>query len=227
MAQLFYGETLADLYSYSRNFSSKVSVSPGDFFVPAQLSTDLVAATAAFSSAYETALEPDTRTKVSIQVRDAAMRSLLTQLRYLIKMIGGNPQISDIQRTELGIKIRRRPVRRTVPTLSPDIDILARGGTMVRIRLHSGAALHRGRPVDTDGAVLFTHVGAEPPAMITAWVTRGFTGKAINEIEFDAALPAGTKVWFTAFYYNSAGSGPGAEPVSTVLAGGSTMRLAA
>ena len=228
MAQLFYGKTLGDLFNFSNNFSAVVSISPADFFISAQASTDLVAANAAFGSAYTATLDPSTRTKVSIQVRNAAALTLVNMLRFLVSSIGNNPQITDVQRTELNIPIRKRPVRRPAPTISPDIDIVERGGTMVRIRLHSASLTpRRAKPDGVAGAAIFTFVGATPPQILTEWVAWGVTGKTMNDIEFDPALPAGTKVWFTAFYYNSAGSGPGAEPVSTVLAGGSTMRLAA
>ena len=82
-------------------------------------------------------------------------------------------------------------------------------------------------PNDAAGISGFSFVGAEPPDAISSWVFQGNSTRQITTVTFDADLPAGTVVWFTAFYFNAKGqSGPGCSPVSAILAGGG-MSMAA
>jgi len=106
--------------------------------------------------------------------------------------------------------------------------VLHRMGTTVTIRLHDGSGDRKGKPVNVQGARIYTHVGATPPADISDWKFEGTTTRAIEvPIEFPTDTAPGAVVWFTAGWFNPRGEmGPGCTPVSTNIAGGA-MPMAA
>ena len=65
-------------------------------------------------------------------------------------------------------------------------------------------------------ATLYTFVGQTPPASLDDWRVAFTKSKATFKYTFDASIPAGTKVWFTAHWNTRTGKpGPAAAPVWT------------
>ncbi len=94
----------------------------------------------------------------------------------------------------------------------------------MKIRVHNSASAGRARPEGVDGASVWTYVGATPPADTSAWMFQTNTSKMTLDITFDAAVPNGATVWFTAFWIGSRlESGPASNPVSANIPGGLTM----
>ena len=66
---------------------------------------------------------------------------------------------------------------------------------------------------------MFSSVGPAPlPAGDAGWRWEGQTGRNKASVEFPASVPAASKVWFCALYYNAKGeNGPACSPVSCYL----------
>ena len=78
------------------------------------------------------------------------------------------------------------------------------------------------------GATVFSHVGETAPTTENDWTYEGNTSKTTLTVQFPQALPPGTKVWFTAVWYNrKAETGPPAAAVTCNLPGGAAMAKAA
>ena len=75
---------------------------------------------------------------------------------------------------------------------------------------------------------MFSYVGPVAPTDVNGWKYEGSTGRVTKiDVSFDSSLPAGTKVWICAFWFNGRKqSGPVCAPVSTNLPGGSVSMAA-
>ena len=89
------------------------------------------------------------------------------------------------------------------------------------IRLRDANGARRGKAALTSGALVFSFVGNEPPSDLGRWKFEQSTGRVTKiDVAFDHALPGGTKVWFTAFWFNGRKqNGPPSAPVGTNLPG--------
>ena len=157
--------------------------------------------------------------------RTTAKKDLVAYTRLIVRSIQGTLTVTDQQRHDLGITVRKTegtPI--PVPSEIPVVEVIARFGNVVKVALHDGTGVRRKRPALVQGAGVYTFVGAAAPTDPTLFVFQGMMTKSVVDIAFADELPAGTKIWITAFYYNAKGQqGFGAVPVSTVLAGGGVL----
>lgn len=168
------------------------------------------------------ATDPGTRGKKTIYEKDEARKAATALVRRLVRRVQVAPAVTNDQRLELGINIPKPRTRRERPTAKPKLDLVDRERTAVIVRVHDGTGTKRGKPADVTDILVFSFVGAVAPTDPAEWTTVGVTGKPLVPVDFSPMLPAGTKVWVTASYRNPAGTGPGADPLGTVLAGGGT-----
>ena len=178
----------------------------------------------ALQSAYSDAVNPSTRTPVSIEAKTLALNAMRANAILLAKIIYATATVNDSQLVALGLLPRssRSPV--PAPSVAPDIDVVSVGGNTVRIRLHQAGSTRRGKPVGVDGASVFSFVGSTPPDEMSEWKFEGVTAKTVVNIVFGPATVPGAKVWFTAFWFNERKqSGPAATPVGTNIPGGGAM----
>jgi hypothetical protein len=129
-------------------------------------------------------------------------------------------------RSDLGLTVKDvEPTPIPPPAFAPSIIIESTTGNVVRIRMMDPAnPTRRGKPDGVDGIAVFSFVGAAAPAEEGDWKFEGNTTRTTSDVMFPAATPAGSKVWFTAFYFNARKqSGPAATPAGTNIPGGSAM----
>lgn len=103
------------LASGSANFSAKISASPLEFGLSAQMASDYAALDAAFQNVYRTSLAPDTRTKLTVSLKNDARTPLRKMAAELGKIVMANPTVSDAQRIDLGIAVRATRSPRPAP----------------------------------------------------------------------------------------------------------------
>lgn len=223
-ARLF-PSTDAGLLAWSLNFSTKISATPLVYGLSAALATGYATLHTAFATNLA-ACDPNERSKSLVAAKNDARTNLKTQARLLAKLVEGTATVTDAQKIELGLNVRKQPSPIPVPDAPPMVEVTDRIGTTVYIRLHDGSG-RRAKPTGVAGARVYTYIGAAPPATVSEWFEEGQTTRGDVELDFDPETPAGTKVWITAAWYNPRGQlGPGCTPISTVIAGGA-MELAA
>jgi hypothetical protein len=190
---------------------------------PAQ-ATAYAAVNSAFQAALTAATTPATRTRITIEQKNVARANLKSMAADLAKIIDGTSTVTDAQRIELGLSVRKTPAPIPAPATSPDIDIVATTGRTVKIRLHDSTVIGRGRPEGVEGAAVFSYVGATPPADTADWKFEMNTSKMVEDVIFAPEVPNGALVWLTAFWIGTRmESGPACTPVSTNIPGGMTM----
>ena len=184
----------------------------------------------AFQAAYERTIEPSTKTAVATAEKNAVRDALRVEARRVISIIDGQANVTEAQRVALGLSARRadpKPAER--PKWAPLIELVSAMGNGVTIRLLDARDTNRrGKPESVMGATVFSHVGESAPTTENDWTYEGNTSKTTLTVQFPQTLPPGTKVWFTAIWYNRrAETGPPAAPVTCNLPGGAAMAKAA
>jgi len=188
------------LVDWSRNFGQIISADPhtlGLSEVDAQtyqsLHQQLAAAVLACA--------PQIRTMGLTAHKNAVRAELKALARRLVKLINGQADVSDQQRIELGLSVRSRPKRATVPDEAPILKIRAVQGNRATVSLSSET--HRAKPPGVIGATLFRFVGDQPPASMDAWQFAGNFGRSTITCIFPTSVPGGALVWLRACWLNS------------------------
>jgi hypothetical protein len=72
----------------------------------------------------------------------------------------------------------------------------------VKLRIHGGKSLGRGKPPGVKGSSILSYVGENAPDEMSQWKFEGNTTRSTLDVEFPPTVPAGAKVWLTAFWFN-------------------------
>jgi hypothetical protein len=179
---------------------------------------------------YTTALAacaPEVRNKAATATKNAARDALKLVAEQTASLVNGTASVTDAMKVEAGIPPRAAPTRNPVPGFAPMLGVKSVRGWTVKIELIDAATGKRARPPFTSGASVFSHVGETAPVDVNQWTFEGNCGRTTVDVVFDSSLPAGTKVWLCAFWFNGRKqSGPACAPVSTNLQAGSVSMAA-
>jgi hypothetical protein len=209
------------------NFTDLVTLDFAVYGITEEQSLALSAAFTAYDTDLTKALNPATRGVASIFAKDQSKTAFVELARELARIIQARPTITDQQKLDLGLTVRKQRSPIEPPTEAPTLDVISVSGRTVKARLHA-VTVHRGKPAGVAGANIYAFVGANPPAELDQWEFKFNTTRTVAEVEFDTAVAAGSQVWLTACWYNPrAQTGPSAAPVGANLPGGGVMRLAA
>jgi hypothetical protein len=214
----------ADQVNWASNFSLVISnPSSGNLGLsPAQI-TEFSRIAADLSASWNTNLNPATRTKVTVAEKRTLLRSMKAFARNLVGIIQSTPTVTDAQKQELRITIRKTtPSKPVPPTQKPEIKKRTVDGRNVTIEILN-ADNRRGRPAKTFAVSIWGYFGENPEAPGANWVPLTTTGKNIITLPFGPSA-TGDKVWLTAFYLNGAKeAGPASDPMPFILPAGGTL----
>ncbi len=214
----------ADLIQWSRHFDELITADPLIYGLDAVQAAAYAALHTAFTTAYQTAADNNTRTPSAIQAKNDAKAALIAEARSLVGIIQSFPGTTNELRSDLGITVPDdEPTPVPVPGTAPGIAVDLVVGRTVTLRLSDrGNPESRGKPDGVDGATVFAYFGPTPPAPsdTDAWTFKGNTGRTTTEIAFPPEIESGATAWFTAFWFNTRKqSGPAAMPISTQIPG--------
>lgn len=214
----YIGKTDAAVLAFCQNFGSIVSLTPVSFAMTVQECQDYQAMVSDFQAKLQAATEPTTRGHFTIFEKNRVKKELVALTRKYAMQINRLTTVTDTQRTQLGLTIpnsERHPL--PAPSTSPLIQFLKVNGYQVTLRLRdSERPDSKARPHGTIGACILSYVGDAPPVNVQDWKLEGNATRPSDvTVTFGESVAAGSKVWFTAFWYNTRGSGPAATPVWT------------
>jgi hypothetical protein len=215
----------ADLLAFALHYSGLITATPTAYGLTALIATTLSGKVSTYQTAYTAAVGPNTRGPAAVLAKVEARKDLVEYIRTTAKQIQGTMTVTNAQRQALGLTVASHPSPIPPPAFKPSIDIVSVSGNTVRIRIHEdGQPTGRGRPPGVDGISLWSAVGASAPTSESDWTNEGITTKTVIDVNFPATVTPGSKVWFTAFYFNPRKqNGPAADPVGTNIAGGGAM----
>ena len=221
MATPYYILSDTKLSAWANAFATQIVNSPSAFFITSQQATNCTAVVEAFTDALSVWLDNTTRTPVARQAKDAARAAMLTVIKNLVATITSNPQVTDVQRQQLGLPIpqSRQPV--PVPTARPIAEVTGMVGFTASIAIHDTTS-KRGKADGAVAAWVYSYVGgATYPSDPSLWDFQGSTSTATFDITFPNTLAGGTQVWICCAWINAKQeAGPISVPVTTNLQGG-------
>lgn len=215
------------LLAWSVNFRDLITANPTAYNLVAGDAT----AYAVVHTSYATALaacDPAQRNKTATAAKNAARTVLKNAATLLANKVYAGASVTDAQKIELGIPPRATPTVNPTPDTAPVLQVISSSAWTVRMRLRDANGDGRGKPPGVIGASVFSYVGANPPTDISQYKFEGNTGRVNKiDVQFSDALPAGTRVWLTAFWFNGRkASGPMCAAIGTNLPGGSVSMAA-
>jgi hypothetical protein len=224
----YFPSTDAALMGWARNLSTRVSASGGSLGISTERAEEFAQTFQAFEQAMA-GVEPGCRSKASVARKNACRQSLKDQARLIAATINGQPGLSDQQRLDLGLTVRAKWSRRSGPADAPSVEVLSVNGHAVRVRLHSAISYEkRARPIDADGASIFTHVGENEPVTTEELKFETNISRTTAEIVLPQSVAPGTKVWIVARWFGARKQpGPMSRAVSAFIQFGGSMRMAA
>ena len=197
-----------DLLNWSINFDAKITATPETFGLTAAQATAYNVLHSAYASAYAAANNPNTNSKTTIGNKNNAREALLYNSGgawQLVNIVQAFPGTTNDMRNELGLRIRdAEPTPVPAPPTAPDLSIVSTVGRTLTVRLRDQENPdRRGKPDGADGATVLYFVGDDtPPNDPAVWTFAANTSRTLFDVEIPVAVPAGSKVWLAAFWFN-------------------------
>lgn len=126
MATPYIPTTDSGVSSWLLNFSTLISADPTSYGLVAGDATAIAAQNTAYQAAYALAIDPSTRTPSTVANKDAVKAAALAVVRPYAMQINANASVTDEQRAELGLTIRKVvPTPIPQPTAIPGLALIA------------------------------------------------------------------------------------------------------
>ena len=97
------------LASFATNISTRLTATPTAFGCTSGMATQLSGLLATFVTKLAAAQNPETKGRSTIFAKNTAKTALVAYLRLVIRQIQGTGTVSDQQRLDLGINVRKTP----------------------------------------------------------------------------------------------------------------------
>jgi hypothetical protein len=219
MRTSFFPSKDGGLLRWSENFSQKLSADAGAYGISNEQAAQYAGLHLAFKAAMA-ASAPTIRSKTTTAQKNSAREALKAQARLLVSIIRGQ-NVTDAQKTALGLTVRRAPQRIPAPSDPPFIAVQSVTGLIVRLELRRFDASGRSKPPGVHSALIYTFLGNDPPVDAADWTLTATTTRTRIALPFPGEVAPGTKVWFSGCWLNPrAQRGPMSAPVPTHIQGG-------
>lgn len=126
MSTSYIPSTDAGLAAWSANFEAIVAVDYAALGLTGGQASAVTAADTAYQAAYTLAVDPGTRTPVTVAAKDSAKFALLGTVRPVAIQVRNNPAVSDATKVSLGLTVPALvPTPIPAPTTVPTLAVLA------------------------------------------------------------------------------------------------------
>jgi hypothetical protein len=227
MTRGFLPNTDGALLRFVLHFSEKVSAGPGVYGLTSLQATQFAASCQAYADRFRVNSNLNARSRITVQEKNAAKQTLKEEARRLVSIVRGQPQLSDAQLTELGLDVRKRtqtPI--AAPTSAPTLRVRIEDGGRVLLQVNDSQVSGRRKPADVHGATFFMYVGEDAPGGPEAFRFLRSAGKTTIRTQLPDDLAPGTRVYFTAIWFNAKGDhGPATTPISIQVPFSSVPRV--
>jgi hypothetical protein len=228
MSHNFYVGPGASVVAGSANFAALIATGFASYGLTTGQATAFGTLNTALQSAYSAAIEPTTRTRVTIAAKTLALRNMRVNAVLLAKIVYATPTVTDGQLVALGLLPRSSRTPIGPPTTAPIVEVGVVSGRLVNLRLHSSDSERRGIEAGAKGVNLYSYVGATPPADPRDYHFEGMATRTITQILFPDSVAGGATVWLSARWVSARGAtGPASTPVNFTMQGGAVLPEAA
>ena len=228
MPRDFYPRAERDIVKWTNNFSSRLITDPQRYTVTEGQASAYAERQATFAAAHRAArVRGRAKSDTGVTVTKEMARVILeAETRKLVTQIRASKGVSVDDKLKLGIRMLNGPKHRIKrPDTAPGIEVLDVDGRTAHVRLIDlENAIIGAKPKGVAGAVILSHVGAQPPTDPADWRFERNTTKCRFDFTFRGEIPAGETVWLTAYWYNPRREiGPACEAVCTNVRSGVVM----
>ena len=156
----------SELRSWADSFISQCDANKAAWGIPADAVTASRALCTAYTTALDTALAPDTRSKAATTAKNEAKKALRLDLTvFIAKYIDNNAAITPPIRDMLGLPVKdttHSPI--PAPTSYPEFFVKVKDIRAMEVHFKVMGSAHRGKPYGYNGAVIYYDVLDTPPA---------------------------------------------------------------
>lgn len=216
-----------DLRQWSIAFSSRISESPEAYALTAEQAATYAALNAQFAEFVQLTNTKAGNSTANVVRKNVARKALVAEARKLARIIRASPAVTSAQRAALGLSVRDPgeegdTARLPIPAAPPKLWIGPAEAHRVKIRVRDKEhRTKRGRPPGVLGVMIFTYIGALPPADAEAWRFHDQSTRTTMTLSFPGTVASGSTVWIKARWINPRlQPGPFCEPRYTNLPGG-------
>jgi hypothetical protein len=223
MSRNFYdAPRLNEIVEGATNFALITSDQYAQLGLTQPQATGFGALASSLETKYQASERPETRTPVSIEARNVALKLMKQNAVFLAKIITANPAVNNDQLLALGLMPRRSRGTTPAMTVRPGVAMESVIGRTVTIKVFDAAnPMKRGKLKGAAAAWVYSFIGAEYPADPSLWEFQGSTSTSKFEMTFDSSVPGGTQLWIAAAWVNARQDvGPVSMPITTYLQGG-------
>ncbi len=175
--------------AWADNFATLLTADPTAYGEDAASALVVQTAYDSFAAAYQLAIDPSTRTPTTIADKDAERVNLDATVRPAAQRINARTSVTNLQRTALGITVRkatRTPV--PPPATAPAITLRSQIPGVAAIQIRDEATpTSKAKPLGVIGVDLHVFVGDTPPVALEDYPLAKTTGKTPNTLEFTGA----------------------------------------
>jgi len=147
--------------AWSANFSTLLTASPTTYGLLAGDAVAVAAAQATWLAAYNTAVNPPTRTSGTIAAKDAARAALEAMVRPLAVRIILNPAVTNLARTNIGVTVPSVvPSPIPAPVTNPTLILVSAAPLVTNLQFRDASApLVKAKPFGVVSLDLFGQYG--------------------------------------------------------------------
>lgn len=212
----------ADLANWADNFSTLLTAAPTTYGLVTGDATAVATVVNAFLAAYSTAINPSTKTPVTVAAKDVAKIDMLTTVRPYAINISLNPGVLVDDKIAIGVNPRTStPTPIAAPTTSPVVTLVSAQPYqhVCRFRDETSSPSVKAKPYGVTQIQIFAKASATP---ITDPELLNFIGvrtKAPTLITWEVA-DVGKQAYYAARWQTRAGLvGPWSPMVNFTVAG--------
>lgn len=203
------------LLSWSQTFGAWISTGFASVGLSNAQATTFDGLTDSYATALAAWASDPARSKNLTAQKHVAKAALLANARELYDIVKHHPGVTTSQLTALGVHIDK--TEDTPAPVLPDAPVLTVTKVYGRqftlsIKGVGGAAR---ASFGASGAIVYSFVGATPPEGFEGWTSEGTLTKNKVVVSLPDDVAPGSKVYFTANWYNARHVSPGCTPVLT------------
>jgi hypothetical protein len=206
----------ADLVTWSSNFAAVITAAPTSYGLSSGQASAYTTLDTAFATAYEAAINPGTRTPVTVATKDSARNALVANARSLAKIAQGYSGITPELLADAGLTVRD-PVPSPIPppTSMPIISLLTASSLNITLRFKDSVLSNpRSRPDGATSMQLFWTDALTPGADVATYKFAGNATRVPFAVPFESAQ-AGKVITFRGRWVNAKGQyGPTSDALA-------------
>lgn len=215
----------ADLATWADNFSDLITASPGTYGLLAGDATVIAVVVAAYLAAYAAAVNPSTRTPVTVAAKDTARTNMIDLVRPYAVQISLNAGVLSSDKIAVGVNPRTStPTPIATPTTAPVLGIASATNLVhvIRARDEMSSPTSKAKPYGSTQMQLWAAAvaAATPTPTPDETTLKQIVTKIPVLAEWDSDDAGKTAVYYARWQTRTGLIGPWSSPVSMTIAAG-------